>query len=87
MAITASLNKPATPVIKVKVAPNGELLPTSAAITLKQQETPTIANIGSVGDVDTSAASNGALLVYKSATRVWTATTQLDAQNMEGGEY
>lgn len=38
-------------------------------------------------DVDASALNNGSVLVYKTQTNKWTATTILDAQNMEGGEF
>ena len=42
-----------------------------------------------VGDVDTSTNGkiNGSVLVFKTTTNKWTATTTLDAQNMEGGEF
>ena len=38
-------------------------------------------------DVDLQQLSNGAILVYKTTTNKWTASTTLDAQNMEAGEY
>jgi hypothetical protein len=38
-------------------------------------------------DTTTNGKLNGSLLVYKTATQKWTATTTLDAQNMEGGHY
>ena len=42
-----------------------------------------------VGDIDvtTYGKINGSVLVYKTTTSKWTATTTLDAQNMEGGEF
>lgn len=42
-----------------------------------------------VGDIDvtTNGKHNGSVLVYKTTTNKWTATTTLDAQNMEGGEF
>ena len=42
-----------------------------------------------VGDVDvtTHGKANGSVLVYRTTTNKWTATTTLDAQNMEGGEF
>jgi hypothetical protein len=43
--------------------------------------------ISAIGDVDTTALNNGAVLVYKTTTNKWTSTTTLDAQNMEGGEF
>lgn len=38
-------------------------------------------------DVDLQQLTNGAILVYKTTTNKWTASTTLDAQNMEAGEY
>lgn len=38
-------------------------------------------------DVDLQQLRNGSVLVYKNNTTKWTATTTLDAQNMEGGEF
>ena len=45
-----------------------------------------MSNIGDV-DVTTYGKVNGSILVYKSNTNKWTASTTLDAQNMEGGEF
>ena len=47
----------------------------------------TVPRLGDIGDVDTSTLVNGSVLVYKTLTNKWTATTTLDLQNMEGGEY
>lgn len=47
----------------------------------------TIPRLGDVGDVDTATLINGSVLVYKTNTSRWTATTTLDEQNMEGGEF
>jgi hypothetical protein len=43
--------------------------------------------IGGLNDVDALSPNNGSVLVYKTNTSKWTATTTLDAQNMEGGEF
>ena len=43
--------------------------------------------ISSFADVNSVNPANGSLLVYKTGTSKWTATTLLDAQNMEGGEF
>jgi len=43
--------------------------------------------LNSIGNVDTSTLVNGSLLIYKTGTSKWTASTTLDAQNMEGGEF
>jgi hypothetical protein len=43
-------------------------------------------NIADV-DVTTEGKVNGSVLVYRTLTNKWTASTTLDAQNMEGGEF
>jgi hypothetical protein len=49
----------------------------------------TLESLNNVGDVDmnTNGKNNGSILIYKANTSKWTATTTLDAQNMEGGEF
>ena len=48
-----------------------------------------VESMDNIADVDmtTNGKINGSLLVYKTTTNKWTATTTLDAQNMEGGEF
>ena len=46
-----------------------------------------VESLSNVADVDTTTKLNGSVLVYKTLTNKWTATTTLDAQNMEGGEF
>ena len=43
--------------------------------------------ISTISDVDAVLPANGSVLVYKTNTSKWTATTLLDEQNMEGGFY
>jgi hypothetical protein len=45
-----------------------------------------LSNIADV-DVTTNGKVNGSILIYKASTDKWTASTTLDAQNMEGGYY
>jgi hypothetical protein len=45
-----------------------------------------MSNIADV-DITTNGKVNGSILVYKTTTNKWTASTVLDAQNMEGGEF
>jgi len=45
-----------------------------------------MSNIADV-DVTTNGKVNGSILIYKTTTNKWTASTTLDAQNMEGGEF
>jgi hypothetical protein len=46
-------------------------------------------SLNNVGDVDmlTNGKNEGSVLVYRTSTNKWTASTTLDAQNMEGGEF
>jgi hypothetical protein len=44
-------------------------------------------SISGLLDVDAFNPDNGSVLVYKTITNKWTASTTLDAQNMEGGEF
>lgn len=43
--------------------------------------------IGDLTDVDVTNLQNGSILVYSVGNNMWTSTTTLSAQNMEGGEY
>lgn len=45
-----------------------------------------MSNIADV-DVTTNGKTTGSILIYREATQKWTASTTLDAQNMEGGYY
>ena len=68
-------------------------------VTLQQEDLVTVSSnlnnpvylesLDAVGDVDTSTNGkvNGSILVYRTTTNMWTSTTTLDAQNMEGGEF
>ena len=49
----------------------------------------TVQSISDIGNVDTTTNGtvNGSILVYKTATNLWTSTTVLDAQDMEAGEF
>jgi hypothetical protein len=48
-----------------------------------------VESLSNIADVDmtTNGKINGSILVYKTTTNKWTASTTLDAQNMEGGEF
>jgi hypothetical protein len=43
--------------------------------------------ISGLNDVDALSPNNGSVLVYKTNTSKWTATTVLDAQDVTGGQY
>lgn len=48
-----------------------------------------VESIDNIADVDvtTNGKVNGSVLVYRTTTNRWTASTTLDAQNLEGGEF
>lgn len=48
-----------------------------------------VESMDNIADVDmtTNGKNNGSVLVYRTTSNKWTATTTLDAQNMEGGEF
>jgi hypothetical protein len=54
-----------------------------------QGASATTTGMAGIADVaiDPNALVDGSLLIYKSGTSKWTASTTLDAQNMEGGEF
>ena len=43
--------------------------------------------ISGLADVDALLPADGSVLVYMQTTSKWTATTTLEAQDMEGGEF
>jgi hypothetical protein len=49
----------------------------------------TVQSVSDIGNVDTTSngTTDGSILVYRTTTNMWTSTTTLDAQNMEGGEF
>ena len=44
-------------------------------------------DINNLQGIDTTAKVNGSVLVYKSASSKWTATLDLENQNVNGGSY
>ena len=48
-----------------------------------------VESVSSIADVDvtTNGMLNGSILVYRTTTNKWTASTTLDAQDLEGGAY
>jgi hypothetical protein len=47
----------------------------------------TVVTLAQVPDVDTSNLRNGSLLVYSTAASKWQATTTLDNQTLEAGQF
>jgi hypothetical protein len=61
-------------------------IPTVSAVGI-QGLSATQTGMAGIADVDVNGVTNGSVLVYKTITNKWTASTTLDAQNMEGGEF
>jgi hypothetical protein len=83
--ITAVIEDDSLSNLTVSTSENTATLLTSSDLT-----NPAILNtLDDVGDIDTTTEgkNNGSVLVYRTITNKWTATTTLDAQNMEGGEF
>lgn len=66
--------------------PYGSSLESGTTVTASATSIPpnTIENML---DVDLQGLTDGALLIYKNTTSKWSASTLLDKQNMEGGEF
>jgi hypothetical protein len=68
-------------------------------VTIQSEDSTTITTVGETGltgasgllsditDVDTTAKTDGSVLVYKLANSKWTATTILEQQEMNGGFF
>lgn len=48
---------------------------------------PGASELASLGDVDATNLQDGGILVYTQATQRWTATTTLEKQVLEGGQF
>ena len=81
--IIAVVDDPTQSVITATTSTGATTIITSSSLTNPQS----VDSLSAIGNVDTTTLNNGALLVYKTNTNMWTSTTTLDAQNMEGGEF
>jgi hypothetical protein len=81
--IIAVVDDPTQAVITATTSTGGTTIVTGSSLTNPQS----VDSLSAIGNVDTTTLNNGALLVYKTNTNMWTSTTTLDAQNMEGGEF
>ena len=80
--IVAVLNNPNI-VVSVDSTGNNPTVQSIGIQGASAADSPLSANI----EVDATGKTEGSLLVYKTATSKWTATTTLNAQNLEGGNY
>ena len=69
--------------MKVKVNP----IPQHQVVSVGIQGPSGPSGITTAGDVDVSNLEDGSVLVYKSSSSMWTATTTLEQHNLEGGHY
>ena len=75
-----------TPDESLSVAVSEGVLTLSSTNLAAPAVVESMSNIADV-DVTTNGKVNGSILVYKTTTNKWTASTVLDAQDMEGGEF
>jgi hypothetical protein len=80
--IVAVLNNPNI-VVSVDSTGNNPTVQSIGIQGPSSADSPLSANI----EVDATGKTEGSVLVYKTATSKWTATTTLNAQNLEGGNY
>ena len=71
--------------IKATVTPTNRLLVTNYAVG----GTAGSIQLSNLFDVDSSGLANGAVLIYNASTQKWTATTELDNEEivLEGGTF
>ena len=81
--IIAVVDDPTQSVITATTSTGGTTIVTSSSLSNPQS----VDSLSAIGNVDTTTLNNGAVLVYKTTTNMWTSTTTLEAQNMEGGEF
>lgn len=71
--------------MKVKVNPNPAQQVVSVGI--QGPSGSTAFKLNEALDIDISDIRNGSVLVYKQESQKWTATSTLEAQGLEGGQY
>jgi hypothetical protein len=81
--IIAVVDDPTQSIITATTSTGGTTIITGSSLSNPQS----VDSLSAIGNVDTTTLNNGAVLVYKTTTNMWTSTTTLDAQNMEGGEF
>lgn len=74
-------------IIATVVDPYGSLSDSNATTITADQTSVPPNTIENMLDVDLQQLTDGALLVYQNNTAKWTASTLLDKQSMEGGEF
>jgi hypothetical protein len=81
--IIAIVDDPTQAVITATTSTGGTTIVTGSSLTNPQS----VDSLSAIGNVDTSTLNNGAVLVYKTNTNMWTSTTILDSQDVTGGQY
>ena len=77
--ITAVINNP--DIVKATITSPNQPTVSSVGIGLQNFQ------LNNITDLDLTSLTNGSVLVYKSSNSKWTATTLLDSQNVEAGEF
>ena len=83
--IIAVVDDPTQSIITATTSTGGTTIITNSNLT--NVDSISVSSLSAIGNVDTTTLNNGAVLVYKTTTNMWTSTTTLEAQNMEGGEF
>jgi hypothetical protein len=81
--IIAIVDDPTQAVITATTSTGGTTIVTGSSLTNPQS----VESLSAIGNVDTTTLNNGAVLVYKTNTNMWTSTTILDSQDVTGGQY
>ena len=81
--IIAVVDDPTQSVITATTSTGGTTIVTGSSLTNPQS----VESLSAIGNVDTTTLNNGAVLVYKTNTNMWTSTTILDSQDVTGGQY
>jgi hypothetical protein len=81
--IIAVVDDPTQSVITATTSTGETTIITSSSLS----NPTTVESLSAIGNVDTTTLNNGAVLVYKTNTNMWTSTTILDAQDVTGGQY
>jgi len=78
-----NINATVRPVESLKVSITSPNQPTVPSVGIGLQNI----TLSNMTDLDVTNLTNGSVLVYKTSNSKWVATTKLDAQDMEAGEF
>jgi hypothetical protein len=84
MGIKAKLSQQVIPQAKVSTLGSQVKVP---AVGIQGIQSGAIGSISTLSDVDLTNTEDGSLLIYTQATTRWTASRNLNAQDMDGGNF